>query len=342
MANTNRNQQNYAGRSSRNYDQYEDNYNRMNREENFGDYDIDNDYPSDSYRDRQDYDFGRQSRDEYSNPYRSDYENRYTARNNEDNLNNNMQGRANWNENINDYNRGVNRGRSYGSGYLYSVQNQGENYSGGRSNWDNSYNRGGNPGYDNDQRYSNRRLNNDRGSWSDSSINNNDRRYNSQSNWGRSNDNSYGNMRRNSNEDNWEGSYNNQSRQRTSESMGPHKGKGPKGYRRSDDRIREDINDRLSDDSYLDASDIEIKVENCDVILSGTVDSRNAKRHAESLAESISGVKNVENRLRVKQENAERENRNSLSSSDSNSFLKSDNQNSKSDNNHASKRSIAN
>ncbi len=34
--------------------------------------------------------------------------------------------------------------------------------------------------------------------------------------------------------------------------------------------------------------------------LDGTVDSRSAKRHAEDLAESCSGVKHVQNNLRVK------------------------------------------
>ena len=80
-----------------------------------------------------------------------------------------------------------------------------------------------------------------------------------------------------------------------------HRGRGPKGYRRSDERIKEDVNDRLSDDYYLDASDVEVMVENTEVTLTGTVRNRNDKRRAEDLAESVSGVSNVENRLRVKQ-----------------------------------------
>jgi hypothetical protein len=84
-----------------------------------------------------------------------------------------------------------------------------------------------------------------------------------------------------------------------------HRGKGPKGYRRSDDRIREDISDRFSDDGRLDASDIEISVSNSEVTLSGTVPTRECKRHAEDLAERISGVNNVENRLRVQSERSQ-------------------------------------
>jgi len=82
-----------------------------------------------------------------------------------------------------------------------------------------------------------------------------------------------------------------------------HKGKGPKGYRRSDERIQEEINDRFTDDYRLDASQIEVKVNNGEVKLTGTVESREAKRRAEDMAEAISGVSNVENSLRVKQEN---------------------------------------
>jgi hypothetical protein len=80
-----------------------------------------------------------------------------------------------------------------------------------------------------------------------------------------------------------------------------YRGKGPRGYQRSDERIKEDVNDRLSDDSFIDASDIEVALSNGEVVLKGTVDSREAKRRAEDIAESISGVHNVENRLRVKQ-----------------------------------------
>jgi osmotically-inducible protein OsmY len=78
-----------------------------------------------------------------------------------------------------------------------------------------------------------------------------------------------------------------------------HRGRGPRGYRRSDERIREDINDRLTDHPYLDATDIEVRVTDGEVTLTGSVDSRQAKRLAEDLAESVSGVNNVENRLRV-------------------------------------------
>src|SRR5688500_20355853 len=77
----------------------------------------------------------------------------------------------------------------------------------------------------------------------------------------------------------------------------PYQGRGPKGYRRSDDRIREDVNDRLSE-GYLDATEVEVSVSSGEVVLSGTVDSRADKRRAEAIAENVSGETNVENRIR--------------------------------------------
>lgn len=78
-----------------------------------------------------------------------------------------------------------------------------------------------------------------------------------------------------------------------------HEGRGPKGYRRSDERIREDVSDRLTDDPFIDASDIEVEVSGGEVTLSGTVDSRMARRRAEDIAERCSGIVHVQNNLRV-------------------------------------------
>jgi len=99
----------------------------------------------------------------------------------------------------------------------------------------------------------------------------------------------------------WFGDEDAERRRRMDDMRDEHRGKGPKGYTRSDERIKEDINDRLSDDGQLDASDIEVSVSGCEVSLTGTVKDRWQKRRAEDLAEGISGVKNVENRLKVNQ-----------------------------------------
>ena len=88
--------------------------------------------------------------------------------------------------------------------------------------------------------------------------------------------------------------------QRRRERDAGHRGRGPRNYSRSDERIREDVSDRLSDDHHLDASDIVVSVSGGEVTLDGTVDSRAAKRHAEDLAERCSGVLHVQNNLRVR------------------------------------------
>ncbi len=80
------------------------------------------------------------------------------------------------------------------------------------------------------------------------------------------------------------------------------RGKGPKGYTRSEDRIREDVCDCLTDDAHLDAGEIEVQVKSGEVTLSGTVPDRSAKRHAEDIIEHVSGVKNVQNSLRIKEQ----------------------------------------
>ena len=77
------------------------------------------------------------------------------------------------------------------------------------------------------------------------------------------------------------------------------RGLGPQGYKRSDDRINEEAHERLTDDTWLDASNISISVSGGEVTLSGTVDSREAKHRAERLVEDLSGVNHVQNNLRV-------------------------------------------
>lgn len=76
-------------------------------------------------------------------------------------------------------------------------------------------------------------------------------------------------------------------------------GRGPKAYTRSDTRIYEDVCDRLSDDPWIDATDIEVTVQDGRVSLCGTVDERRAKRRSQEIVEAISGVREVDNRLRT-------------------------------------------
>jgi osmotically-inducible protein OsmY len=97
-------------------------------------------------------------------------------------------------------------------------------------------------------------------------------------------------------------SWERQRNERNERSSGQFRGKGPKGYKRSDERIKEDISDRLADHDDIDASEIEVTVTSGEVILSGTVNDRYEKRVAEECAERVSGVVNVENRIRLQQQ----------------------------------------
>lgn len=76
-------------------------------------------------------------------------------------------------------------------------------------------------------------------------------------------------------------------------------GRGPKGYMRSDDRIREDVCERLSENDEVDASEIEVLVSDRKVTLTGSVQNRRMKHIAEDLAEAVSGVDDVDNRITV-------------------------------------------
>ncbi len=76
-------------------------------------------------------------------------------------------------------------------------------------------------------------------------------------------------------------------------------GRGPSGYRRSAERISEDLNEALTWDPRLDASNIKVEVEGNIVTLSGSVRDRHSKRRAEDLAESVRGVEDVRNKLDI-------------------------------------------
>jgi osmotically-inducible protein OsmY len=79
------------------------------------------------------------------------------------------------------------------------------------------------------------------------------------------------------------------------------RGMGPKGYKRADERISDELHERLTDDPYVDASNISISVSGGEVTLSGTVENREAKHRAERCVEDVSGVSHVQNNLRVDQ-----------------------------------------
>jgi osmotically-inducible protein OsmY len=82
-------------------------------------------------------------------------------------------------------------------------------------------------------------------------------------------------------------------------------GKGPKGYKRSDERIHEEVCEALYRNLIVDASNIEVKVDDGVVTLTGTVASRYAKREVENCIENLSGIVDIHNELHLKDIDAE-------------------------------------
>jgi osmotically-inducible protein OsmY len=69
--------------------------------------------------------------------------------------------------------------------------------------------------------------------------------------------------------------------------------------RRSDDKIHQEIWELLTHNADLDATGIELHVEGGEVTLTGTVDSRDVRWLTEDLVNSVAGVREVNNRLKV-------------------------------------------
>ena len=231
-------------------------------------------------------DYGRQ--DEYGN-YNTYNDDRYNRRDQRSSYDNRSQG---------DWDRQDNRYGSYNAGYSgnydrgnygRSEYNQSDYYG---DSYGSSRDYGSNRGYTNrrvdyrDEEYRSRDRDRDRRNWD-----RRDDRGDNRSFWVRAADEVA----------TWFGVDDRHDRDRDDGHRGPHSGKGPRGYSRSDERIREDLCDRLIDDPYVDASDINVRVNNGEVTLEGHADNKQMKRRVEDLAEKIHGVKNVENHLKVSQ-----------------------------------------
>lgn len=80
---------------------------------------------------------------------------------------------------------------------------------------------------------------------------------------------------------------------------GGQRGRGPRGYTRQDSRIMEDVCELLTSDRYVDAGNVEVKVESGVVTLTGKVEDRSMKRYAGQIVEKISGVKDIQNLLEI-------------------------------------------
>jgi osmotically-inducible protein OsmY len=281
-------------------------------------------YNSHRRSDNTNYGNREEERDRYSrrdyNQYQNDYEDRedYGQRRDTGSYNSGNDSNRRWRRYDEDYNDYKRRMSDYGN------RNYGNSYGSSQQNRDYDQNRYGNTGNYGSSSYGGSSTYGDLGYGSAGYGNeyNRNRRYDEDYNedygtssygYGRryDRDRDYENRNRQGNRDWWDktkdevsswfGDDEAERRRRMDRRMGAHRGRGPKGYARSDERIREDINDRLSDDSFLDATEIDVTVNNGEVTLTGSVENRIDKRRAEDLAEDISGVKNVQNQLRVKQ-----------------------------------------
>lgn len=78
-----------------------------------------------------------------------------------------------------------------------------------------------------------------------------------------------------------------------------HRNPPPRGWQRSDERIRDDICERLMHEPGIDPRDVSVAVTGGAVLLEGTVPHRRMKHVIEDIADGCSGVNDVDNRLRV-------------------------------------------
>jgi osmotically-inducible protein OsmY len=83
--------------------------------------------------------------------------------------------------------------------------------------------------------------------------------------------------------------------------QGEHTGLGPRNYQRSDERITEDVNERLTQHGEIDARNIEVRVANGEVFLDGTAHNEQAKQMAEETARNVFGVTSIQNNLTVRE-----------------------------------------
>jgi hypothetical protein len=73
----------------------------------------------------------------------------------------------------------------------------------------------------------------------------------------------------------------------------------PKGYQRPDERIQEEVIERLNGARDIDLAQITLDVAAGVVTLGGTVPDRRAKRMVEDLVDQVDGVREVLNQLRT-------------------------------------------
>jgi osmotically-inducible protein OsmY len=78
--------------------------------------------------------------------------------------------------------------------------------------------------------------------------------------------------------------------------------RGPKGWQRTDERLKDDICERLYHTRHIDSSEVTVDVKDGKVTLEGTVPQRGMKHALEDLIDACPGVKDIDNRVRVSPE----------------------------------------
>lgn len=79
----------------------------------------------------------------------------------------------------------------------------------------------------------------------------------------------------------------------------PNYRRGPKGYVRSDEHVRDDVCERLYRSHRVDVSDVSVQVSSGTVSLQGSVCERRMKHDIEDIVEHCFGVRDIDNRIRV-------------------------------------------
>jgi len=78
--------------------------------------------------------------------------------------------------------------------------------------------------------------------------------------------------------------------------------RGPRNWQRSDERIREDVCERLVALDDVDVSDVSVSVQQGTVRLTGSVVERSDKHRIEDVADDSIGVRDVDNQIRVRRD----------------------------------------
>ncbi len=100
----------------------------------------------------------------------------------------------------------------------------------------------------------------------------------------------------------------------SSGSTAARRGAAPKGYKKSDQRLTEDLGELLMNHG-IDCSSVDLQVKEGIVTLTGECSDRSDKHQIEHLAAEMSGVKDVENQLRITKRGSQLESKDSTSSS---------------------------